>query len=173
MYPGKWAEEFPDKPASFTPQTASTVTYRELNARSNQLAQLMWAEGLRPGDHAASLHGKQPALLRGGLGGAALGSVPHHHQPLPDRTRKPATSSTTAKPGCSSPPATCGRSQRSCRVRAELQALADGGRAADGYESYEAASPNTRPRPWTKSRRASSCSTAPAPPADRKAFCGP
>ncbi len=53
MYPGKWASEFPAKPAIIHAVSGETVSYAELNDRSNQLAQLMWAEGLRPGDHAA------------------------------------------------------------------------------------------------------------------------
>ena len=53
MYPGKWAGEFPGKSAVIHAVTGEAVTYAELNDRSNQLAQLMWAEGLRPGDHAA------------------------------------------------------------------------------------------------------------------------
>ena len=51
MYPGKWAEEFPDKPAVIHAGNDERVTFRELNDRSNQLAQLMWQKGLRPGDH--------------------------------------------------------------------------------------------------------------------------
>jgi long-chain acyl-CoA synthetase len=53
MYPGKWAQEFPDKNAVVHAVTGETVTFAELNDRSNQLAQLMWAEGLRAGDHVA------------------------------------------------------------------------------------------------------------------------
>ncbi len=53
MYPGKWAELFPDKAAIVHAINGETVTYKALNDRSNQLAQLMWAKGLRPGDHAA------------------------------------------------------------------------------------------------------------------------
>jgi len=53
MYPGKWAELFPAKAAVVHSETGATVTYRELNDRSNQLAQLMWDRGLRPGDHCA------------------------------------------------------------------------------------------------------------------------
>jgi len=53
VYPGKWAAEFPDKPAVVHSQTGESVTFAELNDRSNQLAQLMWDKGLRPGDHAA------------------------------------------------------------------------------------------------------------------------
>ena len=53
MYPGKWAAEFPDKPAAIDAASGATTTYAELNARSNQLAQLLWDRGLRPGDHVA------------------------------------------------------------------------------------------------------------------------
>ncbi|MEZ5560267.1 MAG: AMP-binding protein [Pseudomonadales bacterium] len=53
MYPGKWAREFPDKSAVVHALTGATVSYRELNDRSNQLAQLMWDKGLRPTDHVA------------------------------------------------------------------------------------------------------------------------
>ncbi len=53
MYPGHWAKVFPDKPAVVHASTGVRVTYGELNDRSNRLAQLMWAKGLRPGDHVA------------------------------------------------------------------------------------------------------------------------
>lgn len=53
MYPGKWAGEFPDKAAAIHAVTGASTSYKELNDRSNQLAQLMWAKGLRPGDHVA------------------------------------------------------------------------------------------------------------------------
>ena len=51
MYPGHWATIFPDKPAAIDTANGETITYRELNDRSNRLAQLMWDRGLRPGDH--------------------------------------------------------------------------------------------------------------------------
>ena len=53
MYPGKWAKEFPDKAAVIDSTSGATTTYRQLNERSNQLAQLMWDKGLRRGDHVA------------------------------------------------------------------------------------------------------------------------
>jgi len=53
MYPGKWAKEFPDKPAIVHAVSGEAVTYRQLDDRSNQLAQLMWDAGLRTGDHVA------------------------------------------------------------------------------------------------------------------------
>ena len=53
MYPGKWGIEFPDKPAVVHAVTGETLTHGELNERSNRLAQLLWARGLRRGDHIA------------------------------------------------------------------------------------------------------------------------
>ena len=51
MYPGKWAQESPDKPAVIHSESREVVTYGELNDRSNRLAQLFWDYGLRPEDH--------------------------------------------------------------------------------------------------------------------------
>ena len=53
MYPGEHAQTSPDKAAVISAQTGEVITYAELDARSNQLAQLLWAEGLRRGDHIA------------------------------------------------------------------------------------------------------------------------
>ena len=51
MYPGKWAKAFPEKPAVIDAASGAVRTYGELNDRSNRLAQLMHARGLRRGDH--------------------------------------------------------------------------------------------------------------------------
>ena len=51
MYPGTFAETTPDKPAIIMAGSGEQLTYAELDARSAQLAQLLWAAGLRPGDH--------------------------------------------------------------------------------------------------------------------------
>jgi long-chain acyl-CoA synthetase len=53
MWPGKYAQERPDHPAFVMAGSGEVVTYRELNDRSNQLAQLFWDAGLRFGDHIA------------------------------------------------------------------------------------------------------------------------
>ncbi|MBC8340108.1 MAG: AMP-binding protein, partial [Proteobacteria bacterium] len=53
MYPGHHAETSPDKAAVISAQSGEVITYSELDARSNQLAQLLWAQGLRRGDHIA------------------------------------------------------------------------------------------------------------------------
>lgn len=54
MYPGAFASTTPDKPAIVMGDGQST-TYRELDDRSAQLAQLFYARGLRRGDHIAIL----------------------------------------------------------------------------------------------------------------------
>ncbi len=53
MHPGIHAEKYPDKAAIRLFPSGKTVTYKELNDRSNQGAQLLYALGLRPGDHIA------------------------------------------------------------------------------------------------------------------------
>ena len=53
MYPGHHAKQNPDKAAAIHARTGEVVTYGQLDARSNQLAQLLWAQGLRRGDHVA------------------------------------------------------------------------------------------------------------------------
>jgi long-chain acyl-CoA synthetase len=53
MWPGKHAQERPDQVAYVMASTGAAVTYRELNDRSNRLAQCFFAAGLRFGDHIA------------------------------------------------------------------------------------------------------------------------
>ncbi len=53
MHPGIHAQKTPDKPAAIHAGTGEVLTYADLDAGSNRLAQLFWAEGLRPGDHVA------------------------------------------------------------------------------------------------------------------------
>src|SRR4029077_10766420 len=63
MWPGAIAETHPDKAAYIMASTGQVVTYRELNDRSNQLAQLLYAAGLRFGDHVAILMENHPRYL--------------------------------------------------------------------------------------------------------------
>ena len=57
MYPGLNAALRPDQPAIVMARSGKTVTYRELEARSNRLAHLLRAVGLRRGDHYAVFMG--------------------------------------------------------------------------------------------------------------------
>ena len=54
-FPGTFARERPDHPAVIMAGSGDSLTYRELDERSNQLAQLWHARGLRRGDHIAIL----------------------------------------------------------------------------------------------------------------------
>jgi long-chain acyl-CoA synthetase len=53
MYPGNQAAKDADKPAFIMAKTGEVVTYAELEARSNRLAHLLRAQGLRRLDHFA------------------------------------------------------------------------------------------------------------------------
>ena len=53
MYPGKYAAQHPDRPAFIMANTGEAVSYRDFEARSNRLAHLLRAQGLKRLDHYA------------------------------------------------------------------------------------------------------------------------
>ena len=55
MYPGHWATVKPHADAEFDATTGAKLSWQELDQRSNQVAQLLYARGLRPGDHISLL----------------------------------------------------------------------------------------------------------------------
>lgn len=63
MHLGQIAARTPDKPAVVMAGSGRVVTFRELNEESNRLAQLLRAEGLRPGDHIAFMLENHPLYL--------------------------------------------------------------------------------------------------------------
>jgi long-chain acyl-CoA synthetase len=63
MWPGAHAARTPDKPAYIMAGSGAVVTYAELDARSNRLAQLFWTRGLRFGDHIALCLENAPDFL--------------------------------------------------------------------------------------------------------------
>jgi len=52
-HPGEFAKTRPDHPAVVMAGSGETLTYRDLDARSNRLANLLRAQGLERGDHVA------------------------------------------------------------------------------------------------------------------------
>ena len=54
MYPSVKVRTDPDKLAAILPSTGETLTYGQLDARSNQLARVFRAAGLNAGDHVAA-----------------------------------------------------------------------------------------------------------------------
>ena len=63
MHPGLHAQTTPDKAAVLMAGSGEVVTYRELDERSNRLARLLWAQGLRPGDHIAIFADNHPRFF--------------------------------------------------------------------------------------------------------------
>ncbi len=53
MYPGTWAAKTPDVPAIIMTGSGEQMTYAELDAAANRLAQMFADLGLKPGDHVA------------------------------------------------------------------------------------------------------------------------
>lgn len=60
MYPGVYAKTQPDKAAVIMDSSGRAVTYKELDERSARLAQVLHAQGLRPGDRIALLGENKP-----------------------------------------------------------------------------------------------------------------
>jgi fatty-acyl-CoA synthase len=63
VYPGAHAKTQPDKPALIMAGTGRTITFAELDERSNRLAQWWYAAGLRTGDGVATLVTNIPETL--------------------------------------------------------------------------------------------------------------
>lgn len=63
MYPGTHSASTPDKPALIMAGSGEAITYRELDERSNRLAQLWHARGLRTGDHVSVFMENHPRYL--------------------------------------------------------------------------------------------------------------
>ena len=61
MYPGEHARRRPDQPAIIMAASGKVVTYAQLERRSNNLAHLLRANGLRRLDHYAVFYGEQRA----------------------------------------------------------------------------------------------------------------
>ena len=73
MHPGIHAAEQPEKLAAIDSSTGASMTYAELEARSNRLAQLLRREGLQPGDHVALLLENTPRYLEAAWGAMRAG----------------------------------------------------------------------------------------------------
>jgi acyl-CoA synthetase (AMP-forming)/AMP-acid ligase II len=63
MYLGTHARKNPDHAALIMASSGETLSYRELDERSNRLAQLLFARGLRPGDHLAIFTENHPVFF--------------------------------------------------------------------------------------------------------------
>jgi acyl-CoA synthetase (AMP-forming)/AMP-acid ligase II len=60
LQPGTYAKARPDSPAVIMADSGAVVTYAELDERSQRVAQMLFAAGLRPGDHIAVMLENHP-----------------------------------------------------------------------------------------------------------------
>lgn len=63
MHPRHHAHEVPDRPAIIMAGSSETISYAALDARANQVAQLLRARGLRPGDCIAACLDQSPVVF--------------------------------------------------------------------------------------------------------------
>ena len=75
MYPGTYAQTVPDRAACIMGATGATVTYAELNERSNRVAQLLRSRGLETGDHIAIVMDNNPRYFDVAWGAQRSGLV--------------------------------------------------------------------------------------------------
>lgn len=75
MYIGDLAKQQPDRPAYIMARSGETVTYKELNDRSNQTAQLYRSLGLKRGDHIAFYLENNPRFLEICMAAARSGII--------------------------------------------------------------------------------------------------
>ena len=73
MYPGLQAQIRPDQPAIVMARSGETITYRELDERSNRLAHLLRAAGLERGDHYSVFMENHPRYIECGAAGDRSG----------------------------------------------------------------------------------------------------
>jgi fatty-acyl-CoA synthase len=138
LYPATHARTQPDKLAAIRPSTGESLTYRQLDDRSNQLAQLFHAAGLRPGDHVAiymennlAYFDVTWACMRSGLYLTAVNrflAAPEAHYIVDDCDAKVLIVSAALEPA-----EELGRLSTRCEVK-----LCVGG-SIQGFEDYETA----------------------------------
>ena len=73
MYPGLQARIRPDQPAIVMARSGETITYRELDERSNRLAHLLRAAGLKRGDHYSVFMENHPRFIECSAAGERSG----------------------------------------------------------------------------------------------------
>ena len=73
MYPGQHAKTRPDQPAVVMARSGETITYRQLEERSNRLAHLLRAVGLERGDHYAVFMENHPRYVECDAAGGRAG----------------------------------------------------------------------------------------------------
>jgi len=131
-FPGTFARERPDHAAVVMAGSGDTLTYKELDERSNQLAQLWHERGLRRGDHIAILLQNHPryfevvwAALRSGL----------YYTPVNWHLTAPEVAYIVGDCGARSVVTSVDFADRVTDINPEIALVIDGD--LDGWERYE------------------------------------
>jgi acyl-CoA synthetase (AMP-forming)/AMP-acid ligase II len=149
MYVGTHAKKRPDQPALIMAASGETLSFRQLDERSNRLAQLLYARGLRRGDHLAIFAENHPvffdamwAAYRSGLYWTPINShltADEAAYIAGDCGARALVTTTALGPAAA---------ELLARTRIEIRLMADtGGPQLSGYESYEAAVAKYPPTP--------------------------
>ena len=154
------------------PATGETVTYRELNDRSNQLAQLFCDGRAALRRPHRGLDGEPARVLRGLLGRAALGPVLHGDQLALHRRRSRVHPRRLRRAGARDLRRRTASSRPSSRDKMpNVKHPAHGRRATRSTATSRTPTRATAipPSRWPRSSRARRCSTRRARPAGRRA----
>ncbi|MCP3730301.1 acyl-CoA synthetase [Sphingomonas sp. MG17] len=139
MFLGNWADKTPNKPAMIFASNGQVVTYRELDDRSMQLAQLFHARGLRVGDRVALFMENNPRFME--VVWAALRSgleiVPVNRFALLDEVSYIVNDSGAKAFVTSSARADVARDVPPATPQCHVLLMCDG--TVDGFDAYEAA----------------------------------
>ena len=166
--PLRHAALHPDKPAVVFPVDRRVAARTpSSNRRSNQIAHLLRARGLKPGDGIAVLMPNQRRLVRHRVGGVSGRALRHTDQLAPDAAEKRRTSSRTAVRGRCLPlrrlADTIDRRSATPSTGVEIRISVDGD--LPGFEPLDAAIADQPGEPRSPmSAKAAGCSTAPARP---------
>ena len=175
MYTGKHAHLRPLQPAFIMAGTGETVTYAELEARSNRLAHLLRNRGLKRLDHYAIFMENNSRYLEACGAGETSRTVLHLRQFLPDAEANSPTSSPTANRASSSRPSQSStlRARRSRNAPKSNSASWSMVRAKASASSACSRRPLVCPEPRSRTNTsAPPCFIRRAPPAVRRASCG-
>jgi long-chain acyl-CoA synthetase len=63
MYPGAYADQFPDRPAVIQAETGEVTTYKQLHEGAVRLSNVLRSAGFQPGDHIAICMENHPRYL--------------------------------------------------------------------------------------------------------------
>ena len=167
-----FAKETPDRPAYILANSGEVVTYRELDLRSNQIAQLLRACGVQRGDHVAMMMKNCAEFLQVAQGALRAGVI---FTPISTHLKQDETAyiitNCKAKVFFASaslaPVATAAADAAAGLGRC----FSVGGEIA-GFESLEVQLEQLSDAPIQTSFSARPCCTHPVPPASPRAFTG-